>query len=59
MELFDITLVGVNVETGQKLLLTVAFTAVVLLLRAAVIRVASLVTGRHRNDVPPLRVDTR
>jgi small-conductance mechanosensitive channel len=50
MELFGIRLVGVNAETGQKLLLTIAFIVAVLVLRAALVWMAGLATGRHRNE---------
>lgn len=50
MEIFDVRLVGVNAESAQKLLLTLAFAGGILLLRAAIVGVAYLVTGRHRNE---------
>src|SRR4051812_29794697 len=50
MEMFGIRFVGVNEENGQKLLLTVAFVVGILLLRAATVGVAYVVTGRRRND---------
>jgi small-conductance mechanosensitive channel len=50
MDLFDVRLIGVNPETGRKLLLTVAFLLAILGLRAAIVSVAHLVTGRHRNE---------
>jgi small-conductance mechanosensitive channel len=50
MELFGIRLVGVNSETGQKLLLTVAAILAILLLRAATVAIARVTTGRHRNE---------
>lgn len=50
MELLDVRLIGVNAETGRKLLLTVAFLLVILGMRAAIVGVAHLVTGRHRNE---------
>ena len=50
MEMFGIRFVGVNAEAGQKLLLTIAFVAGILLLRAIVVGVAQVVTGRHRNE---------
>lgn len=50
MELFGVRLVGVNAETGHKLLLTVAFLLGVLLLRAAIVAAGRLITGRHRNE---------
>jgi small-conductance mechanosensitive channel len=50
MELFGIKLVGVNAETGQKLMLTIAFVCGVLLLRATLVWLALVVTGRHRNE---------
>ena len=50
MELMGIKLVGINAETGQKLLLTAAFLGGVLLLRALIVGVARLITGKPRND---------
>lgn len=50
MDLFDIRLIGINPESGHKLVLTFAFLAGLLLLRAVVVAVARLVTGRHRNE---------
>lgn len=50
MEMFGIKFVGVNAETGQKLILTVAFVLAILLLRAAVVGLVRLATGRHRNE---------
>lgn len=50
MEMFGIRLVGVNAETGQKLLLTVAFIIGVFLVRASIVAVASVLTGRPRNE---------
>jgi len=50
VELFGVRLVGVNAETGHKLLLTVAFLLGVLLLRAAIVAAGRLITGRHRNE---------
>ena len=50
MEMFGIRLVGVNAETGQKLLLTMAFILGILLLRASIVGIAHLTTGRHRNE---------
>jgi small-conductance mechanosensitive channel len=50
MEMFGIRLVGVNEENGQKLVLTVALIVGILLLRAAIVGVAHLVTGRDRNE---------
>ena len=50
MEIFDVRLIGVNGESAQKLLLTLAFIGGVLLLRASIVGVASLITGRHRNE---------
>ncbi|MGE3507477.1 MAG: mechanosensitive ion channel family protein [Vicinamibacterales bacterium] len=48
--MFGIRFVGANAETGQKLLLTVAFVVGILLLRALIVGVAHVVTGRHRNE---------
>jgi small-conductance mechanosensitive channel len=50
MEMFGIRLIGANAETGQKLLLTIAFILGILLLRASIVGVAHVVTGRHRNE---------
>jgi small-conductance mechanosensitive channel len=50
MEVFDVRLIGLNAETAQKLLLTVAFLAGILLARAAAVALARAVTGRHRNE---------
>src|SRR3954469_21999643 len=50
MEMFGIRFVGVNEENAQKLLLTIAFVLGILLLRATVVGVAYLLTGRHRNE---------
>jgi small-conductance mechanosensitive channel len=48
--MLGIRLVGVNAETGQKLLLTLAFIIGILLLRALIVGVAHLATGRHLNE---------
>jgi small-conductance mechanosensitive channel len=50
MEMFGIRLVGVNAETGQKLLLTMAFIVGILVLRALIVGVARVVTGQARNE---------
>jgi len=50
MEWLGIRLIGVNAETGRKLLLTVGFLLGVLLLRAAVVGVVRLTSGMHRNE---------
>lgn len=50
MELFGVRFVGVNAEMGHKLLLTVAFVLGILLLRALIVLIARVVTGRHRNE---------
>src|SRR4051794_10538132 len=50
MEIFGIRFVGVNAENGHKLLLTIAFILGTLLLRAAIVGIAHLVTGRQRNE---------
>jgi len=50
MEMFGIRFVGVNEENAQKLLLTIAFVVGILLLRATIVGVAYLLTGRHRNE---------
>jgi small-conductance mechanosensitive channel len=48
--MFGIRFVGVNAENGQKLLLTIGFILAFLLLRATIVGVAHLLTGRHRNE---------
>jgi small-conductance mechanosensitive channel len=50
MEVFGVRLIGVNEETGQKLLLTIGLMLGLLALRAAIVGVAHVVTGRHRNE---------
>lgn len=50
MEMFGVQFVGVNEENGQKLLLTLAFIVGILVLRAIILGVAYVVTGRHRNE---------
>jgi small-conductance mechanosensitive channel len=50
MEIFGIRFVGVNAENGHKLLLTIAFILGTLLLRAAIVGIAHLATGRERNE---------
>ena len=50
MELFGVRFVGVNAETGHKLLLTIAFVLGILLLRALIVLIARVATGRHRNE---------
>jgi small-conductance mechanosensitive channel len=50
MEFFGIRLVGVNEQTGRKLLLTVAFILIILLLRATAVFLAEMVTGKRRNE---------
>ena len=50
MEMFGIRLIGVNEAAGQKLLLTIAFIVGILLLRALIVGVAHMITGRHRNE---------
>jgi small-conductance mechanosensitive channel len=50
MEMLGIRLVGVNAETGEKLLLTVGVIIAILLLRALFVGVTRIVTGRHRNE---------
>lgn len=50
MEILGVRLVGMNAETGQKLILTLAFIGGVLLLRAAIVGVAHATTGKHRNE---------
>ena len=50
MELFGVRLVGVNAETGHKLLLTLGVLLAILVLRAAAVVLARVVTGRHRNE---------
>ncbi len=50
MEFFGVRFVGVNEENGQKLLLTIGFVVALLLLRAAVVAVARVAVGRHRDE---------
>jgi small-conductance mechanosensitive channel len=50
MEMFGIRLVGVNEVNGHKLLLTIGFVLGILLMRALVVGIARLATGRHRNE---------
>jgi small-conductance mechanosensitive channel len=50
MELFGIRFVGINAESGHKLLLTIAFLLGILLLRAVIVGIAHLLTGQHRNE---------
>jgi small-conductance mechanosensitive channel len=50
MDMFGIRFVGVNAENGHKLLLTIAFILGTLLLRALIVGVAHLATGRQRNE---------
>jgi small-conductance mechanosensitive channel len=50
MTFMGIRLVGVTAETGQKALLTVAFIVGILLLRAAVVAMTGLITGRQPNE---------
>jgi small-conductance mechanosensitive channel len=50
MEIFGIRFVGVTTENGHKLLLTMAFILGTLLLRACIVGVAHLATGRQRNE---------
>ena len=50
MEVLGIRLVGINAETTQKLVLTLAFILGILVIRAAVVWMAQLVTGQHKND---------
>ena len=50
MEIFGVRLIGVNAQTAHKLLLTVAFVVGVFLLRAVVVGIAYVLTGRRRND---------
>ena len=50
MEMFGIRLVGMNAETGHKLLLTIGFIVGILLVRAGIVGIAHVVTGRHRNE---------
>lgn len=39
-----------NAESAQKLILTLTFIGGILLLRASIVGVASIITGRHRNE---------
>jgi len=50
MEILGVRFVGLNAETGRKLLLSIAFIASVLLLRALIVWVARLTSGLHRNE---------
>jgi small-conductance mechanosensitive channel len=50
MELFGIRFVGLNEENGQKLMLTIAFILGIFLLRALIVGIAYVATGRHRNE---------
>lgn len=50
MEAFGIRFVGVNAETGYKLVLTLAFIAGALLVRAAVVMAARALTGKAQNE---------
>ena len=50
MEILGVPLIGMNAETGHKLLLTTGFAVGLLLLRAIIVGVARVVTGRHRNE---------
>ena len=50
MELFGIRFLGINVENAQKLLLTIAVAVAVVLLRALVVTVTRLVSGKHKNE---------
>src|SRR4051812_34228861 len=50
MQMSGIRFVGVNQENGEKLLLTIGFALGILLLRALIVGIAHLVTGRHRNE---------
>jgi small-conductance mechanosensitive channel len=50
MEISGIRLIGVNAESAQKLVLTLAVVAAVLLLRALVVFVVRLLTGRAQNE---------
>jgi small-conductance mechanosensitive channel len=50
MDLFGVRLVGVNPENAHKLLLTFVAIAAMLLLRATIVALAHLITGRHQNE---------
>jgi small-conductance mechanosensitive channel len=50
VEILDVRLIGMNGESAQKLLLTLAFIGGVLLLRASIVGIGHVVTGRHRNE---------
>jgi small-conductance mechanosensitive channel len=50
MEVFGVRLVGANGETVQKLGLTVASILALLLIRAGMVWITRLLTGRHKND---------
>ena len=47
--MLGVKLIGFNAENGQKLILTIAFLAAALLLRALIVGAARLVTGQDRN----------
>jgi len=48
--MFGIRFVGVNAENGEKLLLTIGLALGLLLLRALIVGIAHLVTGRQGNE---------
>ena len=50
MTFMGIRLVGLSAETGQKVLLTVAFVLGILVLRAGVVALAGVITGKERNE---------
>ena len=50
MEMFGVRLIGINEESGQKLLLTLVTLLLMLGLRAATVGAARLLTGRKANE---------
>src|SRR5512146_2733866 len=50
MDVLGVKLVGVNAEIGHKLLLTVAFVAGIVLIRAGAVGIVGAMAGRHRNE---------
>ena len=50
MEWLGVRFIGVNAETGWKVLLTVAFVLGLVVLRALIVSVARLTSGMHRNE---------
>ena len=50
MEFFGVRLVGLDAETGQKLLLTIAFLLAIVAGRALIVLGTRVITGKHRNE---------